>query len=96
MQKHIKNIIFDYDKITKLCLMPYAGHGKGCPNFNLKKTCPPKSPKLNDVFVMNKGFWIVWNEFNISAHVIKMKNKHPLWSDRQLNCCLYWQTTARK
>jgi hypothetical protein len=25
-----------------------------------------------------------------------MKHKHPGWSDRQVECCLYWQGTVRK
>jgi hypothetical protein len=25
-----------------------------------------------------------------------MKAKHPTWSQRQLECCLYWQGKARK
>ena len=25
-----------------------------------------------------------------------MREKHPEWSKRQLECCLYWQGTARK
>jgi len=25
-----------------------------------------------------------------------MRNRHPEWSERQIECCLYWQGTARK
>ena len=25
-----------------------------------------------------------------------MKNKHPEWTEKQANCCLYWQSSVRK
>jgi hypothetical protein len=25
-----------------------------------------------------------------------MHEKHPTWTDRQIKCCLYWQSKARK
>jgi predicted metal-binding protein len=95
MREFTKNIVIDY-KVRHLCKMPYNGHSNGCPNYNTRIMCPPARPKIKDVFNITKGFWIIWNEFDINAHVEKMKSKHPSWSQRQLRCCLYWQTTARK
>lgn len=43
-----------------------------------------------------RPFAIIWNRFDFGAHVARMKEKHPGWSERQLACCLYWQGTARK
>ena len=76
--------------------MSYPGHPKGCPNYNERSTCPPSSPKLEDVFDIQKGFWVVWNEFDIAAHTCNMIQEHPDWTERQSRCCLYWQQTARK
>lgn len=39
---------------------------------------------------------VIWTTFPFGKHVTKMQFKHPEWSKRQLECCLYWQGTARK
>jgi hypothetical protein len=36
------------------------------------------------------------NHFDFRAHVERMHDAHPRWSQRQLECCLYWQSRARK
>lgn len=36
------------------------------------------------------------DEFNLAARVERMRAANPTWSDRQLRCCLYWQSTAKK
>ena len=47
-------------------------------------------------FVAEARFWAIWNVFPFGQHVAKMRRRHPDWSRRQLECCLYWQNTARK
>jgi predicted metal-binding protein len=83
-------------KTKSLCLTPYPGHPKGCPNFGKKKTCPPKAPFFEKYFDMDKSFYLIINRFDLRAHVNKLRASHPDWSERQLKCCLYWQGTARK
>ncbi len=78
------------------CCMPYPNHPKGCPNFNKKAQCPPKCPLVGEVLDFNSPLYLVWNEFDFGGHVSRMKSKHPGWSKRQLECCLYWQPKARK
>lgn len=79
---------------AELCSTPYPGHRRGCPNLGEKYGCPP-SAKRFDVWADAPYFAIV-NEFSLQDHVNRMADLHPTWSNRQLECCLYWQQTARK
>jgi predicted metal-binding protein len=83
-------------RVRDLCTKPYAGHPKGCPNYNKKETCPPRAPLLTDWLEFDYPIFAIWNRFPIFKHVLNLKKKHPNWSERQLHCCLYWQGTARK
>jgi len=83
-------------KVRRLCKRAYPGHPDGCPNYNIKEGCPPSAPFFEDIFLMRKPFFAAINEFNLERHRNKLKAKHPLWTLRQLNCCLYWQNGARK
>ena len=78
------------------CRLPYPNHKHGCPNYNKSDRCPPKAPFLYSVFHITDPIYLVHSEFNLTAHVIKMKQKHPQWTDRQLRNVLYWQNTSRK
>lgn len=94
MYKLVKPTI-DY-KVRDLCFKPYYNHKKGCPNFNNRKTCPPIVKKLEDILNLNAPIYVIYNCFYLKKHIDKMRFKHPNWSQRQLECCLYWQNTARK
>ena len=82
-------------KTGEWCRYPYPGHPRGCPNFN-REGCPPKAPFITDVMDLNRPVYIAFSEFNLQAHVFKMRRKHPNWSERQLKNVLYWQGTSRK
>ena len=82
--------------VRSLCVQPYPLHPKGCPNVGKCDRCPPEAPMFNNKFDMTKPIYAVINEYDLAAHVARMKAKHPDWSDRQLRCVLYWQGTARK
>ena len=83
--------------VRGLCAKPYPGHPKGCPNFYKKRfICPPQSKLLTEIYDFTKPLYFIWNVFNIEEHMLKMKIKHPTWSDRQLFNVLYWQPQARK
>lgn len=82
--------------VRRLCVRPYHAHPKGCPNFGEKKTCPPMAPLFNEHFDMTQPIYAVINIFDFKGHVEKMREKHPDWSQRRLECVLYWQNTARK
>lgn len=82
--------------VRDLCTRPYPNHPKGCPNWNKKKGCPPNCPCITQTLDLDKTVWAIYNVFDFGAHVARMRAKHPEWSDRQVECCLYWQGTARK
>jgi predicted metal-binding protein len=81
--------------VRGLCVKPYPGHPKGCPNFNHKAGCPPQAGWWADVYDVSAGAVAIVNEFDIGLHVAAMRKIHPRWSERQLECCLYWQPKAR-
>ncbi len=82
--------------IRKLCKRPYQGHPKGCPNYNKKEGCPPKSLPISKLLNLNKKIYVIWNMFDFYKHCQRMKSIHSNWSVRQVECCLYWQGRARK
>lgn len=86
--------VIDYS-VRGLCVKPYPGHKKGCPNFNKKNGCPPGAAKFDEVYDLSKPVYAIINKFDFASHVSRMKELHPEWSQRQLECCLYWQPKAR-
>lgn len=82
--------------MRQICTKPYYNHKKGCPNFGKRDICPPKAPMIYDYFDMSKPILAVWQAFNLEAHRENMRENHPKWSRRQLDCCLYWQGKVRK
>lgn len=82
--------------VRELCKRPYTNHPKGCPNYGKKKGCPPHAPFLNKALDLAEPMWVVWVEFNLGNHREEMTKKHPNWTRRQLDCCLYWQGTVNK
>jgi predicted metal-binding protein len=88
-------LIIDYH-VRYLCEEPYPNHPKGCPNYRRKLSCPPGAPFIETVIDLSKPVYAIWNVFDFASHTIRMYQLHPDWSQRQLECCLYWQGTARK
>lgn len=82
--------------VRGLCIKPYPGHPKGCPNHGKRATCPPLALLIGEVLDLDDIVWVIWNRFNFARHVERMRARHSDWSRRQLECCLYWQGTARK
>jgi len=89
------NPAVDYS-VRKLCFQPYINHPKGCPNYKKRGDCPPKSLLIENIFDLTKPTYFIYNKFDFKSHCDRMKSKHPEWSKRQVECCLYWQGTARK
>lgn len=82
--------------VRGLCIKPYPNHKKGCPNFDKKDGCPPAASLFENIADLSSPVYIIFTRFEIGKHIDKMKRRHPMWTDRQLSCCLYWQETARK
>jgi len=87
--------VIDYS-VRGLCVKQYHRHKMGCPNFGTKAGCPPQAPYFDNYYDMAQPIYAIWNEFDLAAHVAKLRGKYPAWTDYQLRCCLYWQPTARK
>lgn len=87
--------VMDYS-VRFLCIRPYPGHLKGCPNFEKKKGCPPGATLYDQVYDLSKPVYAVINKFDFKEHTERMRQLHPEWSERQVRCCLYWQPKARK
>jgi predicted metal-binding protein len=62
----------------------------------MKPGCPPNAPVFDQVFDMTKTIYAVFCTFDLGAHVIKMRSRHPGWTEKQLRNMLYWQGTAGK
>lgn len=82
--------------IHSMCLIPYPNHKKGCPNYGKKKGCPPGVLMFDRFYDLSKSIYAIYNKFDFKGYINRMREKHPDWSKRQLECCLYWQGTARK
>lgn len=87
--------VIDYS-VRDLCIRPYPGHPKGCPNYSKKDGCPPSAKLFDSVYDLSQPVFAILNNFDLTAHVTRMMERHPTWSQRQLECCLYWQPKARK
>ena len=97
MQEFFKPTSLVIDKSVRgLCLKPYPGHPKGCPNFNKKDGCPPQAKMIGDIIDLDKPTYVIYNQYDFGKHLAKMRANNPNWSQRQLECCLYWQGSARK
>ncbi|RKX57878.1 MAG: hypothetical protein DRP29_07660 [Thermodesulfobacteriota bacterium] len=69
-----------YDKlITQLCITPYHGHSKGCPNYGKKDGCPPRL-MVHEVFDFEKDIYVIFTKFQVGAFAEKMRQTHPYWS----------------
>ena len=80
---------------SKWCQIPYPNHPKGCPNHG-RKGCPPEADPLCHVLDLTRPMYFVHSEFDLQAHIERMKVAHPQWSEKQLRNVLYWQGTSRK
>ena len=79
-----------------LCRKKYPNHPKGCPNWDKKEGCPPKAKMIDKILDFDQPIFAIYNRYPFGEHVQKMYDKHPNWTQRQAECCLYWQGTARK
>lgn len=83
-------------KMRALCVKPYYNHPNGCPNYVVKAGCPPTAPKIITMLDLTRSVFAIYNIFRFRDHCDRMRELHPAWSKRQIECCLYWQGSARK
>lgn len=88
-------MVIEY-RVRDWCKLPYDGHKKGCPNYGKRKDCPPNVGLIEDEFDLSKPHYFAIVEFDLGAHMNKMKERHPHWTIKQQRNVLYWQGTVRK
>lgn len=93
--KVTKLLVIDH-RAREWCKLPYPDHPRGCPNYGKKEGCPPQAPLIGDYFDLTKAHYFVVVQFDLRAHISRMKSLHPDWSDRQARCVLYWQGGVNK
>lgn len=81
--------------VRGICVKPYHGHPKGCPNFGKCDRCPPNVPFWRNVYGVDHQAYAVVNCHSIGAHIVKQRRKYPEWSEYQVRNCLHWQPRAR-
>lgn len=84
--------------IQKLCLCPYYGHPKGCPNYGKRPDCPPKAPYFLDLF--QEKAYVALISFDFEKYLSKKRSekrkKHPVgWTERALRNPRHWQGHLR-
>jgi len=89
----LKDVVVE-ERVRKWCLLPYPGHPHGCPNYGNRELCPPKARMFYEL--VQPPYVLVAVLFDLNAHVQRMKERHPKWTDRQLRCLLYWQGHVAK
>ena len=87
--------------VIALCRKPYHGHPKGCPNWDKNDRCPTKVGLIESIFDLSLPIFAIYNKFDFRAHKDRLRKKRESegkspFTQRQLECCLYWQGTARK
>jgi len=91
----LSKVVIDL-RMRGMCRLAYPNHRRGCPNFGKKLQCPPDCPMFTENIDITKPMFAIVNEFDLGAHVERLRAKYPAWTLRQLQCCLYWQPKARK
>ena len=91
----VKRLVIDY-RAREWCKLPYPNHPFGCPNYGMRDSCPPNAPLIQDYIDLSQPLWLTVIVFNLAEHILKMKQGHPSWSDRQAKCVLYWQGSVNK
>lgn len=92
-----KKIVIDKNFLG-MCLRPFYGHSKGCPNYGKKEGCPPCKFLENEIMDFNREIYVIYTRFETGVFAEKMRQNHPEWasSPRQWYNPRRWQPTARK
>jgi hypothetical protein len=64
-----------------------------------KKNCDKsfrKTHTFDEVFDRKAIGWCVWEDFDVEAHMKRMKERHPDWGVNMLKNVRYWQSHVKK
>ncbi|MFX1479986.1 MAG: hypothetical protein ACFFCI_17850 [Promethearchaeota archaeon] len=90
-----KTIIW-YPEIEDLCYRPYPDHPKGCPN--IEKCAHMNIPNfgvLTSHLEYDYYFYLVYAKFDFKRYKESRKEEHLNWTERQVECLLYWQNSVK-
>jgi predicted metal-binding protein len=64
------------------CRLPYHNHSLGCPNFGLKRGCPPNVSYFLDKY--EPLVRVAYLKFNFEEYLNLRRDAHPDWTERAL------------
>ncbi len=67
-------------KLREICKSPYYNHPKGCPNYGVKKGCPPQALLFHKIYDLSYPVYVIYNAFDLEAYAEKMRKVHPGWA----------------
>ena len=79
---------------VKMCLNPYYRHPKGCPNFHIKKGCPPEVLNISQQYD-TEHLNMILLRFPFEQYISAKSQIHPQWPLRQLANPRHWQGHLR-
>ena len=92
-----ENIPLQYhtqSQTVKMCLKPYYRHPKGCPNFHIKKGCPPEVLNISQQYD-TEHLNMILLRFPFEQYISAKSQIHPQWPLRQLANPRHWQGHLR-
>jgi predicted metal-binding protein len=93
--KITSNDIFLKENIGIWCQLPYPDHPNGCPNYGKSPLCPPRSPFFNKDIYEKKELYLFYMIFEFDRYKQAMRNEKPDWTEKQIACVLYWQSSVK-
>ncbi len=79
-----------------MCIRPYKGHPKGCPNFGKLPTCPPNIPcNYHEMFDISEVYAIA-TVFNKEAYFAQRRANRPDLPEGQITNLRNWQPITLK
>lgn len=80
-------------KVIALCRSPYYKHPHGCPNWDRKDGCPPRTkPFLSKYY---PDVYIAITRMDFAEYLRLKKDLHPDWTEKALRNPRHWQGYMR-
>jgi len=93
MREGIMNLklhrVISHPKVMDMCKIPYHGNPKGCPMYDKRSRCPPRTKMFDEIIV--PPYFLIIQDFDLETQMKKMKDRHSDWSDKQCANTRYWQ-----
>lgn len=78
-------------KIQFYCKRPFPAHPEGCPNFGVKKGCPPNEKLIDEIIDLEKDVFLIITEFHFKDYTNKFDVLSDAWFERE-----NWEPLAKK